>query len=99
MIEDEMKVRITEVELARDTRSVLAKVQAGIEIIVEQDNRPVAVIKRPQGPGRKIGECIAVAKAYEEKLGYAPIPDPDFAKDMQAAIDAHSKPLNPPAWD
>jgi antitoxin (DNA-binding transcriptional repressor) of toxin-antitoxin stability system len=99
MIEDGMTVRITEVELARDTHAVLEKVQAGVEIIVEQDHRPVAVIKTPQGPGRKISKCIALAKAYEEKLGYAPVPDPDFAKDVQAAIDTHREPLNPPSWD
>jgi antitoxin (DNA-binding transcriptional repressor) of toxin-antitoxin stability system len=92
-------VRITEAELARDLHALLAKVQLGVEVIVEQDNRPVAVIKTPQVPGRKISECIALAKEYEEKLGYAPLPDPDFAKDVQAAIDAHGESLNPPAWD
>jgi len=94
-----MTVRITEAELARDIHAVLERVQAGVEIIVEQNHRPVAVIKTPQGPGRKISECIILAKAYERKLGYAPVPDPDFAKDVQAAIDAHREPLNPPAWD
>lgn len=99
MIEAMATVRITEAELARDLHSVLAKVQEGVEVIVEQDHRPVAVIKTPQAPGRKISECIALAKAYEEKLGYAPVPDPDFAADVQAGIDAHREPLNPPAWD
>ena len=99
MIEDGMTVRITEAELASDIHAVLAKVQEGVEVIVEQDHRPVAVIKTPQGPGRKISECIALAKAYEERLGYAPVPDPDFAKDVQAAIEAHREPLNPPSWD
>ena len=84
-----MTLRITEAELARDVRAVL----------VEQDHRPVAVIKTPQGPGRKLTECIAIAKAYEEKFGYAPVPDMDFAADVQAAIDAHREPMNPPAWD
>jgi antitoxin (DNA-binding transcriptional repressor) of toxin-antitoxin stability system len=92
-------VRITEAELARDIHAVLAKVQEGVEVIVEQDHRPVAVIKSPRGPGRKISECIALAKAYEEKLGYAPVPDPDFAKDVQAAVDARREPLIPPVWD
>src|ERR1035441_6830480 len=59
-------------ELARDIHAVLANV----EVIVEQDHRPLATIKTPQGPGRKISECIALAKAHEEKLGYAPVPDP-----------------------
>lgn len=98
MIEAMATVRITEAELARDIHAVLAQVQEGVEVIVEQDHRPVAVIKTPQGPGRKISECIALAKAHEEKLGYAPVPDADFAKDVQAAIDANSEPLNPPAW-
>jgi antitoxin (DNA-binding transcriptional repressor) of toxin-antitoxin stability system len=99
MIEEMATVRITEAELARDIHAVLAKVREGVEVIVVQDHRPVAVIKTPQGPDRKISECIALAKAYEEKLGYTPVPDPDFAKDVQAAIDAHREPLNPPAWD
>jgi antitoxin (DNA-binding transcriptional repressor) of toxin-antitoxin stability system len=99
MIEEMATVRITEAELARDIHAVLAKVQEGVEVIAEQDHRPVAVIKTPQGPGRKISECIALAKAYEEKLGYAPVPDPDFAKDVQAAVDAHREPLVPPARD
>ena len=62
--------------------------QAGVEVVVEQDHRPVAVIKTSLGPGRKISECIALAKAYENKLGYAPVADSDFPKDVQAAIDA-----------
>ena len=94
-----MTVRVTEAELARDVHALLAKVQAGDEIIVELDNRPVAVIKPPVTPGRKLSDCVALAKAYEEKLGYAPVPDPDFAKDVQAAIDIHREPLNPPSWD
>ena len=68
-------------------------------MIVEHDHRPVAVIKTPQALGRKISECIALAKAYEEKLGYAPVPDADYARDVQAAVEAHREPLNPLAWD
>jgi antitoxin (DNA-binding transcriptional repressor) of toxin-antitoxin stability system len=98
MIEVMATVRITETELSRDIHAVLAKVQAGVEVIVEQDHRPVAIIKTPPSPGRKISECIALAKAYEQKLGYAPVPDADFAKDVQAAIDAHRESLGPPAW-
>ena len=56
-------------------------------------------IRTPQGPGRKLSECIAIARAYEEELGYAPLPDADFAADVQAAVEAHREPLNPPEWD
>ncbi len=48
--------------------------------------------------GRDIDECIAIAKAYEEGLGYAPIPDAGFAGDVRAAIDAHREPLDLPEW-
>ena len=90
---------MTEAELARDLHAVLERVRNGVEVVVEQDHRPVAVIKTAQGPGRSIDECIALAKAYEAHLGYAPVSDPDFAGDVQSAIDAHREPLDPPAWD
>jgi antitoxin (DNA-binding transcriptional repressor) of toxin-antitoxin stability system len=91
--------RISEAEFARNIQAVLAKVREGVEVIVEQDHRPVAVIKTPQGPGRKISECIALAKAHEARLGHAPVPEPDFARDVQLGIDAHREPLSPPSWD
>ena len=94
-------VRMSEAEVAHDLHAVLAKVQQGVEIIIEQDHHPVAVIKPPEParPGRKLSECIALAKAYEEQLGYAPVPDDDFAKDVQAGIDVRRYSLDPPAWD
>jgi antitoxin (DNA-binding transcriptional repressor) of toxin-antitoxin stability system len=94
MIKEMATLRITEAELARDIHAVLAQVQEGVEVIVEQDHRPVAVIKTPQGPGRKISECIALMPA-----GSTATIDPDFAKDVEAAIAAHREPLEPPAWD
>ena len=63
MIKDEMTLRVTQPELARDIHAVLARVRdEGLEVIVEQDSRPIAVIRRPEGPGRKLSECIAIAK-------------------------------------
>jgi antitoxin (DNA-binding transcriptional repressor) of toxin-antitoxin stability system len=47
VIEDRMTVRIAEAELARDIHSVLARVQEGVGIVIEQDHRPAAVIKSP----------------------------------------------------
>jgi len=88
MIEGMALVHMTEAELARDLHAVLEKVMEGVEVIIERDQRPVAVIKPPPGPGRPIDECIALARAYEDRLGYGPVSDPDFAKDVQAAIEA-----------
>jgi hypothetical protein len=57
------------------------------------------VIRPPDAPSRSIDEAIAIAEAFEAQLGYAPVPDPDFARDVQAGIDAHQEPLDPPFWD
>jgi prevent-host-death family protein len=75
MIQGISSVRITESELSRDIHGVLEKVQQGVEVIVEQNNRPIAVIRPPAAPGRKISECIVLARAHEENLGYRPVPD------------------------
>lgn len=90
---------MTEAEVARDLHAVLETVQRGVEVVIEQDCKPIAVIRAAQGLGRPIDECIEAAEAFEKKLGYAPVPDPDFAKDVQAAIDAHREPLPPTSWD
>ena len=63
-----------------------------------EDHRPVAVMKRPQPVGCKISGCIALAKAHEERLSFAPVPDADFAKDVQDGIDAHREPFRD-VWD
>jgi hypothetical protein len=90
-------VHITETELAADVHAVLEKVRNGTEVIVERDHRAVAIIKTAPGPGRKIGECAALAKAYEEHLGYRPVPDADFARDVDDAV--RREPFDPPSWD
>jgi len=79
----------SEADVARDLHAALAKVQQGVEIVIEQDHRPVTVLK-PSGttPGRKLSECIALAKA-----------DEDFAQDVQVGIDAHRDSFEPPAGD
>jgi len=76
-------------------------VRQGVEVVIEQDHRPVAVLKSsaPVRPGRKLSECIALAKAYEAKLGYAPVADDEFAGDVQAGVDARRDSFEPPSWD
>jgi hypothetical protein len=93
---------MSEADVARDLHAVLAQVREGIEIVIEQDRRPIAVLKTPpsdEGPGRKLRECIRLAKAYEEKLGYAHLPDNGFAADVAAGINERRDSFDPPAWD
>jgi antitoxin (DNA-binding transcriptional repressor) of toxin-antitoxin stability system len=95
MIEGMAQVHITEAELARDLHAVLERVRQGVEVIVEQGDRSVAIIKPVQGPGRPIEECIAIAKA---RGSHATL-DEDFAKDLEEVINSHREPFDPPAWD
>ena len=47
---------MNEAEMARDLHAVLARVQDGVEVVIGQNHRPVAVLRRPEsaGPGRKV---------------------------------------------
>ena len=94
MIENMAQVHMTEAELARDVHSVLEKVRAGVEVIIEQDQKPVAVIKTPTGPGRLLSECIALAEAH----GSTATLDENFGKDLEDIIQSHREPLDS-RWD
>ena len=87
-------LHITEAELARDIHAVLAKVQQGLEVVVEQDHRPVAVIHTPIPKGRLLSESIVLAEAR----GTTAIPDVGFMKDVEEGIAEGSQPWNPPTW-
>lgn len=43
---------------------------------------------------RKISECLALLPKSSTA-----VVDPDFAKDVDAAVESHREPLEPPAWD
>ena len=87
-----MKVTTTihmgEAEVARDLHAVLARVQQGVEIVIEQDHRPVAVIKQPPPVGRMISEILADLKAR----GSQAFVDDDFAHDVEKGIESQRQP-------
>ena len=94
-------LHISEVDLARDLHSVLAQARQGVEVVIEEDHKPVAVLKASVAapPGRKLRECIELAKEYEANLDVAPVPDTDFARDVQEGINARRDTFDPPAWE
>ena len=87
-------LHISEGDLTKDMRSILQRVQAGTEVIIERDAQPVAVIRPVEPKRRKISECIALLSAEST----ATI-DLEFAMDVEAAIAAHREPLEAPVWD
>ncbi len=87
-------IHISDAEATSDFGAVLERVSRGEEVIIENNARPVAVVGPAAPPRRTISECIALLPENST----ATI-DPDFAKDVELAIESHREPLDPPAWD
>lgn len=95
MIGDMGTVRITEGELARDLHAVLAKVQQGLEVVIEQDHRPVAILRPPHRSGRPVSEILRDARQRNSTV----MLDEGFGADMEAIIASQQQPWNPPSWE
>jgi antitoxin (DNA-binding transcriptional repressor) of toxin-antitoxin stability system len=95
MIEAMSTVHMNENEVTANFAGVLEKIRNGVEVIVEQDHRPVAVIRAPLPERRLLSECIALAEAR----GTTAILDEGFMKDVEEGIAERSKPWNPPSWE
>lgn len=91
-------IHVSEADAASDFKSLMARVRAGAEIVIEHDAQPVAILHPAEAVRRTISECIALAKIHEDETGKAPILDSDFASDVEEII-SHRKPWNPPAWE
>jgi prevent-host-death family protein len=88
-------IHISEAEAASDFASLLDRVRAGAEIVIENDTRPVAVVRPAEPHVRLLSESLRLAREH----GSTATLDPDFAKDVEAAVASHRDPLSPPAWD
>ncbi len=80
-------IHVSEAEAASDFATLLNRVTAGAEVIIERDSRPVAVVRSAEPPrGRLLSESIALANAHAKELGYEPTMDADFAADLKEII-------------
>jgi prevent-host-death family protein len=90
-------IHISEAEAANDFGAVLAHVRAGAEVVIESESGrlPVAVIRPAEPHVRLLSESLRLAKENASTITL----DGDFGRDLEAAINSHREPLNPPAWD
>jgi antitoxin (DNA-binding transcriptional repressor) of toxin-antitoxin stability system len=90
-------IHISESEAATTSvATLLAHVRSGGEVIIENEARPVAVLRSAEShPGRLLSESIALAEAHGSTVTL----DGDFARDLEEIVNSHREPLNPPAWD
>lgn len=86
---------MSEADVASDLHAVLAKVRQGIEVVIEQDHRPVAVLKPSPPVGRMISEIVADLKARDSNA----VMDDGFARDIEEGIQSRRQPWNPPSWE
>ena len=91
-------LHISEADAVRDLATILQRVQAGAEVVIERDAQPFAVIRAAAPARRTISECIAMAEAHEKEAVESPVLDPDFAADVEEIV-RNRKPWNPPTWD
>jgi antitoxin (DNA-binding transcriptional repressor) of toxin-antitoxin stability system len=88
-------VHISEAEAASNFADVLARVRAGIEVVIGDEVRPVAVVRPAEPHVRLLSESLRFSKEHASTATL----DEDFARDLEAAINSHREPLIPPAWD
>ena len=87
-------IHISEKEAATtNVATLLTHLRAGAEVVIEDGTRLLAVLTA-EPTRRTISECIALLPADSTATV-----DAEFSKDVAAAIDSHSEPLTPPAWD
>lgn len=91
-------IHISQVEAASNFAALLERVSEGAEVIIENDARPVAVLRAPDlqpGPGRLLSESIALAKAHGSTVTL----DGDFERDLNEIIKRNREPYDPPTWE
>ena len=83
-------VYIPETEAARDLPSLLARVRAGEEIVIEKEASPAVVLRVAQErPLRRLSESLRLAKEHGSTVTL----DGGFARDLEAAVNSHPEPL------
>ena len=88
-------IRVSEAEAANDFPSLLARVRAGAEVVIERNAEAVAVL-RPAAPNiRLLSESLRLAM----DCGSNTTPDNEFARDLEIVVGSHREPLTPPGWD
>jgi antitoxin (DNA-binding transcriptional repressor) of toxin-antitoxin stability system len=89
MIEGMAQIHMTEAEIAGNFAVALEKVRQGLEVIVEHEHQPIAVLKAAEPPRRRISEILALMPADSTA-----VMDADFARDVATGIEAHRESLD-----
>jgi hypothetical protein len=79
-------IHISEAEAARDFAGLMARVRAGVEVVIDDVSHAVKLSLVAEPRGRLLSESIALAETHAKELGYEPVMDAGFAADMEEII-------------
>jgi antitoxin (DNA-binding transcriptional repressor) of toxin-antitoxin stability system len=79
---------ISEAEAASDFASLLARLRAGAEVVIEHDARPVAIVLSAEPSIRLLSESLRLAREHGSRATL----DEGFARDVEAAIERPHSP-------
>lgn len=88
-------IHISEKEAADDFASLMERVRSGSEVVIEENARPVAVVRPAEPYVRLLSESLRLAREHRSSATL----DDGFSKDVETAIESHREPLDPPVWD
>jgi len=89
-------IHISRAAAASDFDGILALAANGDEVFIESGKRVVARLLPADAPRpRLLSESLRILK----ERGSTVTLDGDFGRDLEAVINSHPEPLNPPAWD
>jgi antitoxin (DNA-binding transcriptional repressor) of toxin-antitoxin stability system len=88
-------IHVSEDDATSDFASLLAHVRAGAEIVIERNDRPVAILHPAEPSVRLLSESLRLAREHGSTVTL----DDGFASDLEHVINGHREPLNPPAWE
>lgn len=88
-------LHISEADAARDFAALLAHVRAGADVVIEQGDLPVAILRPAMPPIRLLSESLQAARQHPPTATL----DPDFGRHLNDAIASHREGITPPAWD
>jgi prevent-host-death family protein len=88
-------IHVSEAEAASNFASLMDRVRAGMEVVIENDAKPVAIVQPAEPHVRLLSESLRLAREH----GSTATLDEDFAKDLEAAVKSQRDPMNPPSWE
>ena len=87
MIEVMSTFHMNENEVTANFADVLEKIRHGVEVIVERNHQPIAVIRSPHRSGRLISECFDRLRSEGNLTLLGTLPATAYLADLGSAVE------------